>query len=137
VKDTGLKITKQRSVILDELRKLTVHPTADELYDIVKVKQKGLGLCTVYRNLENFYKEGIIGKIKGNPTRYDGNITPHNHIKCIQCGKIKDIFVDVPVNELEINKLGYKLHSYKIEINGLCRDCNNKKTKIKGGNKNV
>ncbi len=64
-------------------------------------------------------------------------MTPHNHIKCIQCGKIKDIFVDIPIDEIEINKSGYKLHSYKIEINGLCRDCNNKRTKIKGRTKNV
>ncbi len=137
MQDTDLKKTKQRSVILDELRKLMVHPTAEELYDIVKHKHKGIGMCTVYRNLEHFYKEGLIGKIKGNPTRYDGNVTPHNHIKCIQCGKIKDIFVDIPIDEIEINKSGYKLHSYKIEINGLCRDCNNKRTKIKGRTKNV
>ena len=137
MKDTGLKITKQRSAILEELRKLAVHPTAEELYSLVKNKNKGIGMCTVYRNLEHFYKEGIIGKIKGNPTRYDGNIAPHNHIKCISCGKIKDLFVDVPINELEVNKLGYKLCSYKIEINGLCKDCNNKKTNIKRRTKNV
>ena len=133
MKETGLKITKQRSLILDELRKLCTHPTADELYELVKNKHKGIGMCTVYRNLENFYKEGLIGKIKGNPTRYDGNITPHNHIKCIACGKIKDIFVDLPVNEAEIIKLGYKLHSYKVEINGLCKECDSKRNKIKKG----
>ncbi len=64
MQDTDLKKTKQRSVILDELRKLMVHPTAEELYDIVKHKHKGIGMCTVYRNLEHFYKEGLIGKIK-------------------------------------------------------------------------
>lgn len=123
MKETNLKVTKQRQIILDELRKLMSHPTADELYDIVKKRYKGIGMCTVYRNLEQFYKEGLIGKIKGNPTRYDGNISPHNHIKCIQCGKISDIFIDIPVNTLEIDKLGYKLQSYKLEINGLCSKC--------------
>lgn len=123
MKETNLKITKQRQIILDELRKLMSHPTADQLYDIVKRRHKGMGMCTVYRNLEQFYKEGLIGKIKGNPTRYDGNISPHNHIKCIHCGKISDIFIDIPVNTLEIDKLGYKLQSYKLEINGLCNKC--------------
>jgi Fur family ferric uptake transcriptional regulator len=123
MKNAGLKTTKQRSLILDELRKLYTHPTAEELYNIVKIKQKGLGMCTVYRNLEHFYKKGLIGKIKGNPVRYDGNINSHNHIKCINCGKIDDLFIDIPVNTLEIDKLGYKLHSYKLEINGLCRKC--------------
>ncbi len=137
MKDSGLKTTKQRSVILEALRKLYTHPTAEELYNIVKNKQHGLGMCTVYRNLEHFYKKGLIGKIKGNPVRYDGQIKPHNHIKCIQCGKIDDLFMDIPVNELEINKLGYRIHSYKIEINGVCTDCNNKNKKIKRRTKNV
>ena len=133
MKTKDLKITKQREIILDELRCLCTHPTADELYSYVRPKLPHMGLCTVYRNLERFYKEGLIGKIKGKPCRYDGKTTSHNHIKCINCGKIDNLFVDIPVDTVEIDKLGYKLHSYKLEINGLCRKCN----KESGRKKNV
>ena len=133
MKTKKIKVTKQREIILDELRSLVTHPTADELYMNVRSKLPRVGLCTVYRNLERFYKEGLIGKIKGKPCRYDGKIDSHNHIKCINCEKIDDLFVDIPVDTVEIDKLGYKLHSYKLEINGLCRKCN----KESGRKKNV
>jgi Fur family transcriptional regulator, ferric uptake regulator len=123
MKSKNIKVTKQREMILDELRSVCSHPTAEELYSKVRIKIPRMGLCTVYRNLERFHKEGLIGKIKGKPVRYDGNIDSHNHIKCTHCGKVQDLFIDIPVNTLEIDKLGYKLHSYKLEINGLCRKC--------------
>ena len=133
MKTKNIKVTKQREIILGHLRSMWTHPTADELYIDVRQQLPHMGLCTVYRNLERFCKEGLIGKIKGKPCRYDGKIDPHNHIKCINCGKIEDLFVDIPVDTVEIDKLGYKLHSYKLEINGLCRKCN----KESGRKKNV
>ncbi|MEI6092797.1 MAG: transcriptional repressor [bacterium] len=133
MKSKNIKVTKQRELILDELRSLYTHPTAEELYLNIKDKRPNLGLCTVYRNLERFYKEGLIGKIKGEITRYDGNISPHNHIKCTHCGAVSDIFIDIPVNALEIDKLGYKLHSYKLELNGLCRKCYKESRRKKNG----
>ena len=44
-------MTRQRAVILEELRKLTTHPTADELYQIVRARMPRISLGTVYRNL--------------------------------------------------------------------------------------
>ncbi len=120
---TELKQTKQRKVILEELRKLYSHPTAEELYNIVKLKLPELGLCTIYRNLEKFNEIGLIEKINGKVDRYDGNIQTHNHIKCTVCGKIEDLDFDVPINTEIITKLGYKLSNYKVEINGICKKC--------------
>lgn len=122
----GLKNTKQRSVILNELRKLKTHPTVEELYEIVKTKHKSMGMCTLYRNLEKFCEEGLVGKINSNPTRYDGHIEAHHHIKCVVCGKVADIFTNIDINEAEVKKLGYKLHGYRIELNGVCEKCNKK-----------
>ncbi len=126
-----IKNTKQRELILSELRKLKSHPTAEQLYEILKKKKTGLGLCTVYRNLETFYKQGLVGKINTKPIRYDGDISGHSHIRCTSCGKISDILFSVPINTVEVQKLGYKLQGYKIEITGLCSSC----IKIKNGGK--
>ena len=46
-----LSNTCQRRVIMEELRKLKCHPTADELYCIVKQRLPKISLATVYRNL--------------------------------------------------------------------------------------
>ncbi len=120
---TKIKNTKQRELILNELRKLMSHPTAEELYKIVVKKNPKIGLCTIYRNLETFYKQGLVGKICTKPVRYDGDMSKHSHIRCTSCGKIGDIFFNVPINPVEIQKLGYKLQGYKIEITGLCSSC--------------
>ena len=45
-------MTKQRKVILEELRKSTTHPSADEVYRMVRHRLPRISLGTVYRNLE-------------------------------------------------------------------------------------
>ena len=42
-----LSNTNQRRVIMEELRKLKCHPTADELYGIVKQRLPKISLATV------------------------------------------------------------------------------------------
>ena len=46
---TQTRMTRQRAVILEELRKLKSHPTADELYSIVRERLPRISLGTVYR----------------------------------------------------------------------------------------
>ena len=55
-----LSKTVQRKVIVDELRKLKCHPTADELYEVVRRKLPRISLGTVYRNLEVLSANGEI-----------------------------------------------------------------------------
>jgi Fur family transcriptional regulator, ferric uptake regulator len=121
--DSKIKSTKQRELIISELCRMSSHPTAEELYLKLKSRMPTIGLCTVYRNLETFCEKGLIFKIKGNPVRYDGNTKAHNHIKCIECGRVDDLYSNIAVNSLEIKKLGYKLLDHKLEINGLCSKC--------------
>ena len=58
-----LKLTKQRKVILEELRKLKTHPSADEIYNIVRERLPRISLGTVYRNLEILSDAGVILKL--------------------------------------------------------------------------
>ena len=46
------RMTRQRMVILEELRKVKTHPTADELYAMVRTRMPRISLGTVYRNLD-------------------------------------------------------------------------------------
>lgn len=136
-KRPSIKSTKQRELILNQLCKMHSHPTAEELYLKIKSSMPNIGLCTVYRNLETFCEQALITKINGTPVRYDGNKKEHNHIKCVDCGRVDDLYSNIAVNSLEIKKLGYKLLNHSLEINGLCSKCY-KKTLLKkrGGNKN-
>ena len=55
----NIRMTRQREVILDELRKLHSHPTADGLYTRVRRRLRRISLGTVYRNLEVMAEGGI------------------------------------------------------------------------------
>ena len=51
------RMTRQRKVILDTLRRLKTHPTADEVFSIVRKQLPRISLGTVYRNLELLFNE--------------------------------------------------------------------------------
>lgn len=85
-----MRLTTQRQIILEELEKVTSHPTANEVYDMVRKRLPRIGLGTVYRNLELMAETGIILKIEvgGTQKRFDATTHPHYHIRCISCGKV-------------------------------------------------
>ncbi len=73
--------TQQRQVILEELQKLTSHPTVAEVYEIVRKRLSKISLGTVYRNLELLAQNRTIQKldISGTEARFDGNPERHWH----------------------------------------------------------
>lgn len=126
----NMRLTTQRQIILEELGKVTSHPTANEVYDMVRKRLPRIGLGTVYRNLELMADSGIILKLEvgGTQKRFDATVEPHYHIRCNSCGKVDD--VDLEVQD-EINKAAEKNSSYKIlghhiEFTGICMECRGK-----------
>lgn len=118
--------SRQRDIIEKELRKLNTHPTAAELYEIVRDIIPKISLGTVYRNLEQLAESGAIQKLENGPsTRFDGEVMPHNHIRCINCDKVADVHdiqVHSPVDKYDTLS-GYKVVGFSVEILGLCPDC--------------
>jgi Fe2+ or Zn2+ uptake regulation protein len=43
-----------------EIKKLKNHPSAEDLYEILKLKDPSIGICTVYRNLEKFVISSLL-----------------------------------------------------------------------------
>lgn len=121
------RMTKQRTVILEELRKLSSHPTADELYLIVRAKMPHISLGTVYRNLCFLSEQGKILKLEmpGNVYRFDGNTEPHQHVRCIYCGKVADIPAareEPQVTDMWAPGFAAILCS-RVEYDGICSQC--------------
>lgn len=126
----NMRLTTQRQIILEELEKVTSHPTANEVYDMVRRRLPRIGLGTVYRNLELMADSGIILKLEvgGTQKRFDATVEPHYHIRCSSCGKVNDI--DIAVQE-QINQEAEKTSNYiilghHIEFSGICRSCSDK-----------
>ncbi|RKX29977.1 MAG: transcriptional repressor [Candidatus Zixiibacteriota bacterium] len=125
--DMPQRNTKQRQVILEELRKVTSHPTATEIYELVRQKLPKISLGTVYRNLELLYRAGTIQKISnaGREARFDGNIERHHHVRCVKCGRIMDINGIAPdsADDLLPDLEGWEIVGQRTEYVGLCPDC--------------
>ncbi len=124
----GQRTSKQRDIILEELKCVTCHPTADELYEMVRKKVPNISLGTVYRNLDLLSKNGIVLKIdSGGKKRFDGTPTPHPHMRCVCCGKVEDLMLEFEPPVLnDGQKKGFHISSCHLEYHGLCPDCVNK-----------
>lgn len=125
--NTMMRLTTQRQIILEELAKVKTHPTASELYDMVRKRLPRIGLGTVYRNLELMAENGMILKLEvgGTQKRFDATTDTHYHIRCSVCGKVDDI--DTPVMDALVNSAAettsYQIVGHHVEFTGVCKDC--------------
>lgn len=122
-----LSNTSQRRVIMEELRKLKCHPTADELYCIVKQRMPKISLATVYRNLGLLADAGEIRRIElaGRQNRYDGDTSIHYHLRCRKCGAVEDLHIDrsKSLNRDLEGMLSGRISDVKVEFDGYCIPC--------------
>jgi Fur family transcriptional regulator, ferric uptake regulator len=123
----GRRLTNQRRIILEELVKLTCHPTADELHQLVRRRLPKISIATVYRNLEILSDEGLVLKmdVSGTQRRFDGTTTDHYHIRCMKCGRLDDVKME-PVRAIEETareSCGYEVVAHRVEFVGICPVC--------------
>ena len=121
------RMTRQRAVILEELRKVKTHPTADELYSIVRERLPRISLGTVYRNLDFLADTGEIRRLEaaGTTKRFDFDISWHQHVRCIHCGRIGDVMQPLPVPSVAGMQVEgfYSIVDSRVEFDGICEAC--------------
>ena len=120
-------MTRQRQIILEELRKVVTHPSADEVYEMVRKRLPRISLGTIYRNLEILAEKGEIQKLELGCTlkRFDGNAQNHYHIRCSQCDRVVDAPADfdVAVSHNLYDATDFKIIGHQLEFIGICPDC--------------
>ena len=124
---TQLRNTRQRQVIVEELEKLSSHPTAAELYQIVRQRLPHISLGTVYRNLEILSESGKINTLQlgGSEKRFDGRTDIHYHMRCVRCGRVEDLPLE-PIQAIDdaLKTIPeFEVLSYRIEFAGICAHC--------------
>lgn len=126
-----MNTSKYRKRILEILKENPVHPSANELYLMVKEKYPEIGIATIYRNLENLVKSGEIIKFTTDSQydRYDATIIAHYHMICMKCGKVFDIpSSDVDVSNVRVSEsTGHDVLEHNLVFKGICKECKNKK----------
>ena len=93
------------------------------LYEIIHRNHPTISRSTVYRVLGQMVDEGTALRLglAGTEDRYDGDTSPHSHIRCRMCGSVDDLPA-VEVSELS-DKAGYLVESCAVEFSGLCPKC--------------
>lgn len=122
-----MRNTEQRRVILQELAKVDTHPTANDVYQMVRKRLPHISLGTVYRNLEILSQTGKIKTIElaGKEKRFDGRTDTHYHVRCVKCGRLEDVPIQIIPNIDEALKglTGYRILGHRLEFVGVCPRC--------------
>ena len=121
----GLKSTQQRIVIYDAVSRSLEHPSAEKIYESVKVDNPSISLATVYKTLETLIEAGLVSRVmnEDGTMRYDANLNSHNHIYCTNTKEIID-YEDPELGELiknyfeSKNITNLKIKEISVQING-------------------
>ena len=122
-----MKYSRQRESILQYLRSTKCHPTAETVYQHIVADHPNISLGTVYRNLTLLTELGEINKITAfdGPDRFDGNVTPHYHFLCRECGAVLDLEMDslAHIDLLAAHNFKGTIESHTVQFFGKCPDC--------------
>lgn len=130
LKKGGVRVTRQRQVIIDILSSSPNHPSAYEIFLEARKIVPTISMSTVYYTLNLLKKEGLVKEIGfyDKPNRYDGNVINHINLICINCGRIEDYMGDLPIEFDKIEEeTGFKAHDMRFEYYGYCRECKQKR----------
>ncbi len=121
--------TIQSRLVLDAVKELANHPTADDVYNKVNKMHPSISRGTVYRNLNSLSETGNLLKISvpDAADRFDHTLGDHYHIKCVDCGEFIDVELEYAKKlDNEIAKLtGYDVFKHEIVFKGICEECRN------------
>lgn len=128
-RERGLALTVQRRVVLETVLARDDHPTADQVFEDVKLRIPDVSRTTVYRVLDTLVQLGVIGKPShlGSATRYEPNIHRHHHLVCVSCGHVLDVEDDgSPIDPspfLGEQAKVFDIVDYSIHFHGVCAAC--------------
>lgn len=125
------RYSKKRQAIWELLCSTDTHPSAEWIYERLKGEYPDLSLATVYRNLKEMKKEGVIlsmGTVCGEE-RFDADREYECHAICRRCGAIVDIRgLHLPDGypEIAAKQTGFLLTDAGLQFFGICQSCQNR-----------
>ena len=135
LQDRGLKVTKQRLMVLEAVAsRPEEHLTAEEIFELVKTGCPDIGLATVYRTIQLLNELRLIDRINFDDgfVRYEmgtgtecGQKHHHHHLICMKCGKVIS-FRDDLLEELEdriTDTTGFSIVDHEVKLYGYCKEC--------------
>jgi Fe2+ or Zn2+ uptake regulation protein len=122
----GARPTQQRRVVYAAVARRIDHPTAESVHHEARRRVPGMSLATVYSTLDLLSEAGLVRRVPGpdGRARYDARTDPHDHRRCLACGRIDDLERPAdPVRLEDYQDSRFKAIDYRVEIVGYCADC--------------
>ena len=129
----GLRLTPQRDVLLRALSETTGHPTADDLVKKVRKVLPTVSHATVYRNVQELVRAGLIGTLErsGAAVQFEVNPDHHHHFMCRRCGQVWDVYLDqvaVTLDKQRSPLRGFRIDRRDVQLHGLCARCRSRRS---------
>ena len=122
-----MRMTVQYSMVLDAVRQLHRHATAEEVYEYVTKEHPHISKGTVYRNLNRLCELGEITKreLPGGADGFDHRCDRHYHARCERCGRLFDVDMEYQNNldNMIRDKHGFLYTDIDIIFKCICPDC--------------
>jgi Fur family ferric uptake transcriptional regulator len=129
----GLRSTEQRRLVTEMFFSTTDHLSIEDLLDRVRIEEPKIGYATVYRTLKLLKECGLAFErhFGDGVSRYEVAWADehHDHLICVECEKIVE-FEDDAIEVLQhsvAERLGFELVRHKLELYGICADCQAKR----------
>jgi Fe2+ or Zn2+ uptake regulation protein len=124
----GLRLTPQRDVLLHVLSETVGHPTADDLVHKVRAVLPSVSHATVYRNVQELVRAGLIGTLEraGGAVQFEVNPEEHHHFVCRGCGRVWDVYLErlgVRMDRRRSPLSGFQIDRREVQLHGLCARC--------------
>lgn len=134
----GYKLTRPRRVILEWFYRAGEYTTPQKLHQSLVGTKQGIGLTSVYRNLEILAEVGLVRQVcfHDGCQRYEPVFADdhHHHLICSDCGAVVK-FGGCELDELERrleSETGYKINRHMLQVFGVCERCRKESLRGKG-----
>jgi Fur family peroxide stress response transcriptional regulator len=121
LRGAGLRLTRQRLAMVECFADDVSHPTAQALHARLCARFPGISVATVYNTLSALTAIGACRKLElGGASRFDPNVTPHDHAVCDDCGRVRDV---QRARRAAATVPGFEVHRVERVFRGLCAQC--------------
>jgi len=127
----GMRLTRQRQILLDLIDKTGQHLDAERLFQLAKAQDPKLNRVTVYRTLKLLKEGGLVDELDlmhqaGEQHYYETRRKQeHAHVICLGCGKVEEFFGE-PLQRLRKqieSHFGFQIVLARTEVGGYCSHC--------------
>jgi len=131
LKKRGIRLTRQRRILLELIDKSGRHLDAEQLYGLAKQQDSKINRVTVYRTLKMLKEGQLVDELDlmhygGDQHYYETRMKQeHAHIVCLRCGRIEEYYGE-PLNRLRRQietDFGFQILVARTEIGGYCTHC--------------